>query len=63
MTVVELRGLIAQRRHFASEHHLSPKDYDEVKAALAGTGLKRDPNMRKEHLLFEGVRVIRTWEP
>lgn len=63
MTLVDLRALVASRRHFATEHQLSPADYDALRAQLAGTGLKRNPNLRKEHFLYEGVAIVRGWEP
>lgn len=63
MTVVDLKALIGLRRHFATEHQLSPHDYDALKVQLAGTGLKRNPNLRKEHFLFDGVAIVRGWEP
>lgn len=63
MTVADLRALIAGRRNFATEHQLSPADYDALKAQLTGTGLKRNPNLRKEHFLFEGVAIVRGWAP
>lgn len=63
MTVTDLRALVNSRRNFATEHQLSPEDYDALERQLAGTGLKRNPNLRKEHFLFEGVAVVRSWEP
>lgn len=63
-TIEQLRTLIASRRHFATEHHLSGADFDALVTALRGTGLMGlDPNCHKRHFLFEGARVVRTWEP
>lgn len=64
MTLADLRTLIASRRNFATEHQLSPTDYDTLKLKLQTRGeLTTSPNLRKEHFLFEGVVVVRSWEP
>ncbi len=63
MTLEGLRALVSARRNFATEHQLSQSDYDTLVESLRGTGLKRDPNLRKEHFLFEGFPIVRSWEP
>jgi hypothetical protein len=64
MTVEQLRLRLNKR--YATELHLNAADYAEACAcvrAVTRKPLARDPQKHVEHFVFEGVRVVRIFEP